>query len=348
MTLPTEKPSHIDTILPEPKIITPYLFPPGSLGHELFPDVLDGRKRNLTVFSQPFFTVKVFGPRVNNLAAPLQVRYLFPPFGPYWADEKTTMADLLQQPRDSDTVRRIPFVEEKVSLFFNQLAAGPESFLIASSFGFQPCTTHRDLEQRRHEVVQSTLALSTLIQGSSQPQFLSPEVKAVVNSYFGLMTGIPYTVEEISSRPILGGVFKPQEIYAALTYTVGLLHDPVRRAMLYPYTPMPQESLGFLCGLVTPVDGLYEIPALGSLTLKDLQLSERTLKQLREFSIPLNTTFLALLSAPCLYVYDPHNINSNLVRAQSFPGSLWEEAKLELIEKFVLLKGRYATNTTDQ
>lgn len=348
MTLPTEKPSHLDIAKPELEVVTSYLFPAGTLGRDFFPDVLNGRKRNLTVFSQSFFTVKVFGPRVNNLAAPLEVRYLFPPFGPSWADEKTTMADLLQQPRDSDTVRCIPFVEEKVSLFFNQLAAGSESFLIASSFGFQPCTTHRDLEQRRHEVVQSALALSTLIQGSSQPQFLPPELRAMVNSYFGLMTGIPHTVEEISSGPILGRVFKPQEIYTALMYAVGLLHDPVRRAMLYPYTPMPRESLGFLCGLVTPVDGLYEIPALGSLTLKDLQLSERVLKQLREFSIPLNTTFLALLSAPYLYVYDPYNIDSNSVRTQSFPKSLWEEVKLELIEKFVHLKGRYATSTTCQ
>lgn len=188
------------------------MFPEGSIGFALFPDILEGRKRPETIFNQPLKVgIKTKIPKeLQN-------------------ESFVTISDILYLPHVKlSQFKRPDEIKDYASSLLNNLAITPHAKLLGAIFNESQYRVPPEREQEIIDVVSKALDSLTLRE------------QKVLTLRFGLEDGIVQTQEYV------GGVFDVTEerVRQIETKVLRKLRHPSRSKDLKQYRSLPTDSLG--------------------------------------------------------------------------------------------------------
>ena len=187
-------------------------FPYGTVGFDHFPDVLEGRLRHSSIFSQPLERLPYLKFR-STLLGKMGI---------------VTLSNLLNTP--SDQFKSLPkpqrrSVQENLASFIEEyLVWGPEDHLLRAILGTQVILATPEVERERNALVAEVL------------DDLDPFKKELLTVHFGLADGLPKSLEATArqlgrittKRPSRLELFKLSQIEGKMF--LSLRHDLIRKA----------------------------------------------------------------------------------------------------------------------
>lgn len=267
-------------------------FFPGTLGFELFPPELEGRKRAV-VWTRPLEWYRYFNFNRQKQTKPgsttgYEFKTLFP--GDLRKElaeaEAQTLADLLNKKEDdflSRGFRRgsLAKVKAQLSLFFDQLTLGPEGLVLWAVFEKKPEVISQELDERRRKAVEGVV--NDL--GGLGGEKAALKRGRILKLRFGFDNGNPKRVKEVAAKTPKAGSL--ESLSQARTGEVlrkisrMMRSPPKARRLIDFHSPLPENCLArAVYGLSWPfqIDDLRT--SITNRPVEDLYLSSSTLEEI--------------------------------------------------------------------
>jgi hypothetical protein len=208
-------------------------FLPGTVGFTVFPAELEGKARVLDVATSltdlTYLVVKPGSLSIRHYYTEDDLQYLRNLQIVLLRDLTSASVDKLITNRNGQRAERIV---NTVKLLFDNLAIGPDGFLIADALNQSPTSIPRAFDQIRHETIMNKIVRATAKLDKG---------KKIIFLRYGFADGICYLREDIAERPDIN--LGSERVRQVERRVIRYLRHPNNSRALFQFVPFTEENL---------------------------------------------------------------------------------------------------------